>query len=197
MAINNVFDLTTGLLAYYALGDIQGTSTPNLPALNNSTIDGVATSLDESDIVAGYNYRRFGIAMDGAADFVTIGDLSSLSIQTISFWAKSTTTTESFIQLKSSTQRSIEVSTGTIATTGLTSATIYNNGKQTSTLQANLWNNIVITFSAVTDADNVLLGAEGANFYDGVIEDVQFWSTSLTLLEIELLNKRMLKGNEI
>ena len=197
MAIDNVLDLTTGLVAYYPLGDISGTSMPNLPALNNSAIDGVATSLSESDIVTGYNYKRFGIAMDGAADFVTIGDLSSLSIQSISFWAKSTTTTESFIQLKSSTQRSIEVSTGTIATTGLTSATIYNNGKQTSTLQANLWNNIVITFSAVTDADNVLLGKEDTNFYDGVIEDVQFWNRSLTLLEIGLLNKRILKGNRI
>ncbi len=187
------FDLNRGLVSYWPLADLSSTVVPDLKGNN----DGTPTSLDESDVVTGYNYTRRGVGYDGAADVVTVGDLSSVSIRCVAFWVKPTTTTESFIQLKSSTQRSVEASSGTIGTTGLTNPLIYNNGVLTSVLQPNSWNHIVVSFDAVTDADDVLLGKEDTNFYDGTMEDVMFYSRILVGLEVERLNKSQLEGNRI
>lgn len=190
----NPFDLNRGLVSYWPLGNIiQGINVLDIKGSN----DGTPTSLDESDVVTGYNHQRNGLQFDKVNDFVTIGDLSAESIQAISFWAKADTTTESIIQFKSSTQRSIEVSSGTIGTTGLTSPTIYNNGKETSILQDKTWNHMVVVFSTITDADNFIIGAEGVTAYGGALQDIMIWDRQPTLLEIERLHKSQLEGYKI
>lgn len=185
-----LFSPSNGLVSYWPLGNIQNDSCPDIVGSSNGT----TTNLTEADLANAYNQYRSSLDFNGSDESISIGDLSGNSIQAVSFWAKPDSTSASFIQLKSSTQRSIEVSAGTIGTTGLPGTTVYNNGKASTVLQASIWNNILVVFNAVTDADDVLIGKEGANFYDGKMADVIMWNRQPTPLEIELFSRNQLRG---
>lgn len=171
-------------------GPISGTTVDDFSGQGN---DATATSLSESDLVDGIG-GNFALQHDGSADFITVGDLSSESIQAAAFWVKPDSTTESILQLKSSTQRSIEVSSGTVGVTGLSNETVYVNGVASTSLSAGVWSHVAVTFDAVTDADSVLIGKEDTNFYDGAMQNVRLWERQPTLVQLNHLYRHEQRG---
>ncbi len=89
-------NLERGLISYWPLGNIQGTVVADKVGSNNGT----ATSLDESDVVTGYNNVRNALGFDGSADLVTVTTVSEISDifdggGSISFWINSVSAGES------------------------------------------------------------------------------------------------------
>jgi len=84
----NVPNLERGLVSYWPLGNIQGTTVAD--KILSSGNDGTATSMSESNLVNGYTHRRNALDFDGSSDYVDMGDVLDLGISdaTLSAWIK-------------------------------------------------------------------------------------------------------------
>tara|TARA_Y100000310_G_scaffold176468_1_gene176590 strand:- start:4338 stop:5018 length:681 start_codon:yes stop_codon:yes gene_type:complete len=226
MATNNVFDLTTGLVSYWQLGDLGSTIASDSFGSN----DGTPTSLSQSDVVTGYNYQRNAVLFDGSADFVRVTDDSTLDItgdKTISAWIKLDpsiaangmivmkaidvdnyyvlgwhTTDGFFLQIQDSTTNYV-VKTNELST-GIWFHVVgtYLQSSNTSTIYLNAIDKSIASASTIGDPSDTnltisLRDGQNDSFLNATIQDVMMWNSALSQLEIELLYDSQLKGGRI
>lgn len=201
-------------MSYWPLGNIQGTSVPDIVGSN----DGTPTSLSESDVVSGYNQYRNALQFDGAADNVETGVNLGTGVLTFSVWFR---------------PKSLgEASDGTVIADDINQLLMrsgpkigwtHNGGANIASIDINglnVWSHIVVlrdsngTESMFLDGkvkDSGAPGAVGApsntvqigdrpaegKAFDGDIQDVMYWNRELAELEIELLYKHQKQGKKI
>ena len=99
------------------------------------------------------------MTLDGTDDKLDAGDIGTIT--EISAWIRPSTTTEELFLVDAG--KDIMVNSGTITYTGLTATATYVDGEAGTTLAAGKWSHVVCQFSA-TDANNMELGNDGANY---------------------------------
>jgi len=103
-------------------------------------------------------------------------------VSSISFWAKPTSTTQSFLQLNSTA--TITAASGVVSVgAGFPSPTIYINGKVGGTITTD-WNHIVVTGSGLS-ANAIKFGLVGATYYTGQLDDVRIFNYALTAQQVK------------
>tara|TARA_Y100000310_G_scaffold304750_1_gene344222 strand:- start:4446 stop:5084 length:639 start_codon:yes stop_codon:yes gene_type:complete len=212
MATNNVFDLTTGLISYWQLSDIQGTSVPDSFGSNTGT----ATSLSESDRSDGYNHIRDSLTFDGSADFITVSDDTSLQVvsdnYSVLMWLRFTSAANTIIMEKGvNDEMAIQTFSGGIRWAGA------NTIDSVSTINTNIWYHVVLVASGTsgfiyvngkldqtggdktqgTPNSSDFIIASRATRFSGDMQDLMIYNRALTQLEIELLYSHQLQGKEI
>lgn len=122
---------------------------------------------------------KFGSSLkfDGTDDYVN-QSTSISGVQTVSFWAKPSTTSQSFLQLASGI--SVTSSSGTVSAGGFSSPTIYVNGVSGASVFAGNWNHIVVTTGTGITANAIKLGLVGSTYYSGQLDDVRIYNYILT-----------------
>lgn len=119
---------------------------------------------------------------DGTDDWIDVGDMGT-DINTIAFWIKSDSLSESIIDLDGGTH-TISVSSGVISASGFSSPAIYIDGIMSQTIDTN-WHHIIIKTSTAIDANNTDIGRISSNYFDGSIDEVKIWNFALTEDEIK------------
>ncbi len=135
--------------------------------------------------------RNYSLSLDGTDDKVTIGTAIN-GVQSITFWVKPSTNTDSFIDLDGGTHY-ITSSSGTVSATGFSSPTIYVNGISGGTITGAAWNHIVVTtgtsFNTTSSMTFGYKSAATADYLNGQIDDVRVYNYALTLTQIkEIMN---------
>ncbi|MBA3046999.1 LamG domain-containing protein [Patescibacteria group bacterium] len=120
-----------------------------------------------------------GLEFDGADDYIDCGNVYN-GIKTISFWIKADSITEKIIDLNGTAD--IEVVGGTITANNF-SQTIYVDGSLGSTIDAE-WHYISIATSTGINAGAVDIGRIGADYFDGILDEVRFYDYALSADEI-------------
>jgi len=155
-------------VAYWKFDEGYGTnaqdSTPNN---QDGTISG-ATWQDESMCVTGKC-----LLFDGSNDTVTVANTVS-NIQTVEFWAKPITSTQSIISFDG-TAHSISASSGALTATGFGTPIIYVDGQASNTLTANAWQHIAVTTATSFDGTNIQMGLINTTYFKGYIDDVKIY----------------------
>ena len=129
---------------------------------------------------------KYGTAYDfNGSGYVSCGNVSG-GIKTISFWLKADNTTQKILDLNGTDY--VQVSAGTITATGAGwgSPTIYVDGNAASIIDTN-WHHIVITNTVGVNGSAVYLGfvgVGGSYYFDGILDDVRFYSYVRTADEI-------------
>ena len=71
---------------------------------------------------------------------------------------------------------------------GLTSPTVYIDGSSANTtLTPNSWHHITITTSTNINANNVEIGRVGSNYFNGTIDDLRIFDTTLSTSDVDRL----------
>jgi len=122
------------------------------------------------------------LAFDGTDDSVN-QPTSIPNVQSLSFWVRPATTTQSILQLSSSV--SVSASSGTIVATGFASPTIYVNGKVNSTITANTWSHIEITSNTAFTADAIKFGVIGSTYFNGKIDEPKLFPYARTKAQVQ------------
>ena len=131
----------------------------------------------------GWTTGKYGSAFsfNGTGDYVGAGDVYS-GVKSVEFWIKADNTTKKILGLNDT--QYIEVSDATLAATGWTSPTIYVDGVEASTIDTSTWHHIVITTDTGINATSTDLGRYSTNYYDGILDEVRFYSRVLSASEV-------------
>lgn len=130
-------------------------STLALSVENGQDLSRYERSLTASGgIILGYRME-----LDGTDDKLDAGDIGN--ILEISAWVNPATTTEELFLVDAG--KDIMINAGTVTYTGLTATATYVDGAATTTMVAGSWQHLVCQFE-VTDANNMELGNDGANY---------------------------------
>jgi len=121
-----------------------------------------------------------GLLFDGENDYVDAGNVYD-GVKTISFWIKADNLTKDIIHLGNATT---SISSGTITTTGFTDPTIYVDGIVSSTIDTG-WHYVSIITDTGINANDVDIGRSNT-YFDGILDDVRFYSYVRTAEEIRL-----------
>ncbi|MBD3365719.1 hypothetical protein GF360_00005, partial [candidate division WWE3 bacterium] len=160
-------ETTPGPVAEWKFDEGEGTtahdSTENG---NDGTISG-ATWQDESMCISGEC-----LYFDGTDDKVDSFSTSQ-NAQTISFWIRPISTTDSFIDLTGSIY--VNASSGTVTGTGFTSPTVYVNGETSSTITANTWQFVTITTETAFDANAIVIGLANSDYFKGYLDEIKIY----------------------
>ena len=119
--------------------------------------------------------------LDGTDDYVN-QPTSISGVQVISFWAKPSTASQSFLQLASGV--SVTSNAGTVSAEGFTSPTIYVNGISGGAVSANSWNQITITTGTAFTASAIKFGLVRSTYYAGQLDDVRIYNYALTSKQV-------------
>ncbi len=145
------------------------------PTVPSSVVD-VNTFTPTCNITS-FTTLKKAITFDGINDYVSVGNAGS-NIRTISFWANPGSITTNLLELSSSIN--ITASAGAIMATGITNPIIYVNGAASNNLTANVWQYITVVSDTDLNASSVNIGRVGNSYYAGQLDDVQFYSRSLS-----------------
>ncbi|MBU1421553.1 putative Ig domain-containing protein, partial [Patescibacteria group bacterium] len=103
-------------------------------------------------------------------------------IQSISFWIKSDSTTQSIMQLNAT--QNISIVSGTITTTGF-SSTVFVDGVNTTIYpNDNDWHNITITTGTGINANDIDIGRIDTTYYSGLLDEVVMHNTALNATQV-------------
>jgi hypothetical protein len=102
---------------------------------------------------------------------------------TINFWAYPATTTEPPLSMNSDSLR-IYFNAGVVSTYGFTSPVIYVNGIQTTSIEANKWQHITVTFDDVNIWAIVIGYSPGLGYYKGRIDEIRMYDYTRTPAQI-------------
>lgn len=221
MSTTNVFDLFTGLVSYWPLGNVSGSTVSDVVGNNDAT----AISITESEIVPGYNQYQNALDFDSVNnDKISLPNVSALNFGnndafTVSAWIKilASETDAQLLQCGSTGTRGYrcDIRNGKLRFTFSRSG-----GTESLTLVgvdlSEMWHHVIwawgdTTAKYYTDGrfiasevpSNVWLAPATEDFivvnvnYGGPCADVMIWDRELTRLEQELLYKRQLRGLKI
>ena len=122
---------------------------------------------------------------DGGDDYVNVGDIGT-TVNSISFWIKPSSLTQSILDLNGGTS-TIEISSGTITLLGFDNPTVYVDGNRSTSVTDTNWHMITVTTQTPITASNISIGKVGTSFYQGQIDGVRLYSYALTPTQIGLL----------
>ncbi|MDC0449168.1 DUF2341 domain-containing protein, partial [bacterium] len=161
-----------GPVAYWSFDEGYGTTTNDSTANYNGTLGtgSSAPSWQTEDLCVSGKCLYF----EGTEDYIDVGT-GPTSVKTVSFWTRSNTTTEYFVDLNGSAY--ISSSSGAVSATGFTSPTIYVDGKVLSTITANEWHYITVTTGTALSTTDLDIGRiEGTGFMQGFLDEVKIYS---------------------
>ncbi len=141
--------------------------------------------------------RNASLSLDGTDDKVTIGGAIA-GIQSVAFWVKPATNTDSYVDLDGGTHY-ITSSSGTVSATGFSSPTIYVNGVSNGTITGNAWNHVLVTpgtgFNTTSSFTLGYKSAVTADYLNGQIDDVRVYNYALTATQVkDVYNNGALSG---
>lgn len=117
---------------------------------------------------------------EGTAAKVTVA--SPVNTKTVSLWVRPTSNTMTILQLTAT--KYISATSGTLAASGFT-GTFYVNGVQTTTLQANRWQHVVVTTGTSISADAIILGNNSTSYFKGFMDEVKLISTEYSAAQVK------------
>ena len=169
--------LTNGLVGYWKMDESSGNAADS--SGNSYTLTNNATAT----FAAGKFANAGSLASASSQYFNTATNMGN--IQTASFWVNPTSTTTYLADLNGT--QTITATSGTLAANSFTGATIYVNGVISSTLAASSWQHVVVTSTTAYAASAFAVGKVGANYLNGVIDDVRVYNRALSPQEIRQL----------
>ena len=135
------------------------------------------------DAYAGWTDGKYNSAIDFNGTSTYIDGFGALgNIKAVSFWIKADNLTNYMMDLNGT--QTITVSSGTILANNFTSPTIYVDGGISSTLADTNWHHIAIITDTDVNASAVVVGKVGANYFDGVLDDVRIYNYACVADEI-------------
>ncbi|MCL4366208.1 DUF2341 domain-containing protein [Patescibacteria group bacterium] len=186
-------------VGWWKMDECQGTTIHDSSGNNYSgtwaagtTYTSAGTCSDGLSSSAWYGGRngKFNGSLDfdgTATNRVTIGTAIN-GVQSVSFWVKPTTNTDSFMDLDGGTHY-ITASSGTVSATGFSTPTIYVNGVSGGAVTAGAWNHIVVTtatsFNTTTSFTLGYKSAATADYLTGQLDDVRIYNYALTATQIK------------
>jgi hypothetical protein len=122
-------------------------------------------------------------SLNGTADYIKVGALTGgTSVKTVEFWVKPTSNAGEMIDLNGTNY--VNASSGTISAPGF--STIYVNGSAGTTLTAGVWQHVAVTATSGINASAVNIGKRGSSYFNGIIDDVRIYNTTLTQAQITI-----------
>lgn len=174
--------LDSGLVGYWSFDG---------PTISGTTIfDKSGNGNDGTNHGATPTVGKLGQAMsfDGTSSYITIGDTSQL-VETVSFWFKPGSTTNSIIDLDGGVH-TIDISSSTLEANGFSSPTIYIDGTATSTLPDVGWHYVTITTITGVDTTALTVGKISSNYFAGSIDEVRIYNRALSADEVGRLYRQ-------
>jgi hypothetical protein len=166
---------TNAVLAYWRMD--EGYSTSVLDGYANTYTGTRSGSTLPAWKTEDLCYRGKCLYFDGSTSYVSVA--SSISgIKSISLWVKPISVSSAALIDLNGTAR-ITVSSGTISTTGLSSAIVYVDGKVSSTLVANQWQNVVVTFQNTTGSA-FKMGNYSSTYLNGFMDEIKLYNYTRT-----------------
>ncbi len=104
-------------------------------------------------------------------------------VESVSFWAKPSNTTQYMIDLDGGSHY-VWLNSGTVTATGFSGATIYVDGVQTSTISNTNWHHITVTTASSISATSLAIGKANFAYFTGLIDDVRIYNRMLSSSEI-------------
>lgn len=175
----STYALSNGLLGYWKMDESSGnpadSSGNDIPLINNG-----ATAY-----TAG-KYGNGAGTFNGSSTYFSTGTTIH-TVQTVSFWAYPTSTTNNFINFASGV--SLFSTSGTLTANGFFSPTVFVNGIQTATIAANKWQFITVTGTAAISANAFEIGRANGSYYSNgsIIDEVRLYGRVLSSAEVNQL----------
>jgi len=144
---------------------------------NDGTISGAVWSNEENCVSGKCLY------FDGYDDEVNISNTIN-EIKTVSFWAKSTGSADTYIRLNGMSYH-IDMSYNVISIVGFTSPTIYINGTEGNQTVLNEWNMITMTTNIAITASSITIGNISMDAHNGFIDEVKIYPYARTADQIK------------
>lgn len=184
-----------GPVGWWKMDECQGTTINDASGNgNNGTLTVGATGTQTSTgtcVIASTAWGngasgKFGSAMsfDGTDDYVN-QPTAIAGIQAVSFWAKPSTASQSFLRLAIGV--SVTSSSGTVNAGGFTTPTIYVNGVSGGAVSAGIWNHIVVTAGTAVTANAIKFGLAGGTYFSGQLDDIRIFNYALTNKQIAMV----------
>lgn len=107
------------------------------------------------------------------------------SVQSVSFWVRPKTTSETLIDFDGGTHY-LSASSGTITATGFSSPTIYVNGVSGGTLVANTWQHIEVTTATAFAASAITIGKRSTFFLNGFVDEFRIYDYARSASQVLL-----------
>lgn len=127
------------------------------------------------------------ITYNGTSTKITIGDVGD--VNTIVMWVNPETDAEFFIDLDAGTA-TITSSGGTVTANNFSSPVYNINGAATQTIVKDTISMLAVTTATAIDADTVIIGNIGADFFEGSIGSVIAFNKVLTPIQLsQMYNK--------
>jgi hypothetical protein len=170
--------ISEGLVGYWKLDESSG---------NAADSSGNANTLTNNDST-NYTAGKFGNAgwFDAASSDYFSTATTINNINTVSFWASPSATTDEFINLTASAR--ITASSGTVSFTGVTNPSVYVNGVLNGTITADTWNHIVAVTTTPMNADIFEIGRANSAYANGKIDDVRLYNRTLSASDVSRLH---------
>lgn len=132
-----------------------------------------------------YTVGKAGKAANFSANnpqYVSVSNTIS-GVQSVSFWAKPSSTTEYLIDLDGGTHY-IWINSGSLTATGFSSPTYYVNGIATQTVVANQWQYITVTTATSFNTSSMKIGWANGTYFTGSLDELKIYNYVRTQKQI-------------
>jgi hypothetical protein len=123
------------------------------------------------------------LSYNGTTAYTSISS-SIPNVQTVSFWVRPKTTSETIIDFDGGTHY-ISASSGVVSATGFSSPTVYVNGVVNGTLAANSWNHIEITAATAFTGSAISIGKKSSTYFTGFIDEFTLYDYVRTATQVQ------------
>ena len=121
------------------------------------------------------------LSFNGVSSKISVGDTNA-DIKCILMWVKPETSNSYFIDLDGSA--SITITNDTLTATGWTSPTIYIDDEEETAISTDRWSLVTVMSDTAIDANTVIVGKVGSDYYEGDITQIIGLTKTLTPEEI-------------
>ena len=125
------------------------------------------------------------LVFNGTTSVIDVGDTTYATVKSIFFRIKATdATSQSIIDLDAGTHTITTDANDDVAAGGFATPTIYVDGAVGTRITNGTWHSVCITTATGVDVDNLDIGKIAAAFFAGSLNDIQFYTETLTAGEV-------------